>query len=501
MIIEVNLGMYKVLIIEDEVLVRMGIKSSINWGKYSMQVVGEVGDGVSGLYMIEKHEPDIIITDINLPRLNGVDVIKKTREINKHSKIIVISCIDEFDTVRQLLQCDVSDYLLKSKINVVDIEKSLINVKNLLDQERGSREIINDKCPGKEEGNSYSYLWQEADNKSLGTLITEKIFYEHVLFVSFLDKPKNEELMLKMVFELFDKNVYLEKGYYAINKNNRYLMIFLKDKAIDLDDLKKNLETWITYVKKSLNMELLCSIEDVDTKVKIFNQFHLFSELIETMECKRYGASVRQYLTQRLLDESFKLRKVIVSLLSEYVSEEIDMTQFQFIEEFKQYMKNLLSKLAEQYGGRAIQELKEIIYDMDNQFTYCAIYKISCKFIEVYNNEFYSKKDMKKEVLECLEYIHTHYNDSCTLDEISKSVCLSPNYISTIFRKDMRITLIDYIIKVRIEKTRKLLECTDKSLYIIAEEVGFSSDSYLSKRFKKLTGFSPNRWRKLFNRG
>lgn len=117
--------MYRVLIAEDEVFVRLGIKMSVEWEKMGMQVIADAANGQQAWDIYEKEHPDIILTDIKMPVMDGMALIRRIRERDKETRIVILSCLEEFQLVREAISMGVSDYILKLTMTPEDMEKIL----------------------------------------------------------------------------------------------------------------------------------------------------------------------------------------------------------------------------------------------------------------------------------------------------------------------------------------------------------------------------------------
>lgn len=118
-------SMLTVMIVEDEMLVRMGLSVSINWEKRNMRLVAEVGNGNDGYYAFLRHRPNIVITDIRMPGMDGLTLIQKIRELDRSCRIIVISCMTDFATLHEAMQYDISSYLIKATMTQDNIRDAL----------------------------------------------------------------------------------------------------------------------------------------------------------------------------------------------------------------------------------------------------------------------------------------------------------------------------------------------------------------------------------------
>ena len=127
--------MYQVIIAEDEFFVRLGIKNSVSWEKYNMQVVCDAGNGAEALRAIQKSCPDVLITDLLMPGMGGQQLIESVRDAGLEPYIIVITCLEEFKTLQKMMSLGVRDYLLKATMTEAEIQASLQKAREALDKQ------------------------------------------------------------------------------------------------------------------------------------------------------------------------------------------------------------------------------------------------------------------------------------------------------------------------------------------------------------------------------
>lgn len=120
--------MRRVLIVDDEVLVRIGIKHSITWDQNGFELIGEASDGKEALEMIQKLAPDIVILDINMPVLNGIEVLRELKEQKYKGKVIVLTCFNEIEYARSAMKYGASDYVLKTTLNTDELLNALLDL-------------------------------------------------------------------------------------------------------------------------------------------------------------------------------------------------------------------------------------------------------------------------------------------------------------------------------------------------------------------------------------
>ena len=118
----------KILIVEDEVLVRCGLRSMVNWEKLGLDVIGDASNGKEALEIYEKEKPDIVMTDIKMPVMDGLELIEKIREQDQSTRIVLLTCYEEFSYLMRAMKLGVSDYILKLKMKPDEIEKAMEKV-------------------------------------------------------------------------------------------------------------------------------------------------------------------------------------------------------------------------------------------------------------------------------------------------------------------------------------------------------------------------------------
>ncbi|HIW32199.1 MAG TPA: response regulator [Candidatus Paenibacillus intestinavium] len=134
--------MWKVIIVEDEIFVRESVKELINWGELGFQLVGEAGDGLQALELMEKEKPDVVITDIIMPKLNGLELLQESRKRAYKSKFVMLTCMGEFEYVRQAMEYGAANYILKLSMSVNDLRKILTTISRELAESNITKEEV-----------------------------------------------------------------------------------------------------------------------------------------------------------------------------------------------------------------------------------------------------------------------------------------------------------------------------------------------------------------------
>ena len=124
--------MYKVLFAEDELLVRLGLQNSIPWSEYQMELSALAENGIEAFQLFESIHPDVLITDLRMEGMDGLELVKKVREIDKDCAIVVVSCMNDFEILRQLIPYNINAYVLKASISIDEVCDALQNVQEYL---------------------------------------------------------------------------------------------------------------------------------------------------------------------------------------------------------------------------------------------------------------------------------------------------------------------------------------------------------------------------------
>lgn len=376
--------MYKVLFAEDELLVRLGLQNSIPWIKYEMEVAALAENGLEAYRLFEEIHPDILITDLRMEGMDGLELVKRVRENDKECAIVVISCLNDFETLRKLIPYNINAYVLKASISIDEVCNVLHQVRDYL---RGIGKTARKKMPDLE----------KTEEKISKYLLGDKVinidddfnFLEYLLLFSLEDENRDKinKLAMDFIYELVNRQIPGE------------MLVPLKDK-----------EFCVFYRSIERNME---------------------------ERIKRINNSIGDFLGVR-----FKVT----------------------------------------YSSRRKDENLKVWFDR----AYIQQYEINI-----------DENSGKALIQKSIEYIQDHFCEGLTLKDISRTIGLSVNYFSYLFKQETGKNYIEYLNEIRLLATMKDLRNTDEKIVVVAQKNGFQNVEYFSRYFKKKTGESPARWRKL----
>jgi len=532
--------MLKVLLVEDETLVKVGLNSLVNWEEMGFKVVAEGNNGEHGLSLIKEYQPDLVITDIVMPKMNGIDMMKKAKEYNPDITFIILSSYNEFDLVKQAMKYGAWDYILKLNISEESMKEMLINVKEKIVSK--NKKIMDENLPIVYDIQSTSIMRQEFLKS-----ILENNFDDRKYIDSKLPSMKLELNEAMMKVGLVKTNLYLSETKYndkdiklldfmiieILNEIGNeffncyflklsfgtYAMVFspeLSDKAEVTDEKIKIMgNTMLEMLKKYVNIDAAISISDTYSSYLSLSQaLSQAKEAMDILFYKGYGSVI---FFDENVEKNLGYRDMKHINLKESLPKAIEICDLTLI-------NSIFDSII--YNIQSAGITKHEIYELCNQ-TFClcdihlgeewqidnkalvedkpvveTVYKLQTlgeilEYIEDYRNRminFLKKKHEDEKhnlVWGAKKYIISNCMRTPKLKEVADSLNISAGYLSSIFTKYTGMCFTDYVNKVKIDEAKKMLKEGQHKIYEISYLLGYENACYFSKIFKKITGCSP----------
>lgn len=285
--------MYSLMIVEDELLARLALKNSINWSAYKITTIFEACDGLEAIKKFDANNPDILLVDINIPYLNGIELIKEIRKRNKQVKIIIISCIEDFCHAKDAIELGVSQYLLKASMSIDEINLALQKVVNEMSSiDSYSQDFINRNKESSLQIKKTAYLKQILsggdvihDNEGIFSTNQSMIVVVFTFkFLSLQDDDFSQELLNNMNFveNIISSTV---KAYFecdiVLTENQNYVLIIHLDKSTQktnvMDKLVETVSDAIKLILKYTTSLVNCGISDLtdDDYSNLLTSYHM----------------------------------------------------------------------------------------------------------------------------------------------------------------------------------------------------------------------------------
>ena len=541
--------MYSVFAVDDEPIVLEGIRSKIDWEGSGFTFAGEATDGEIALSMIHELKPDILITDIKMPFMDGLQLAQAIKQTQPWIKIIILSGHDEFDYAKKAISIGIEDYLLKpftpdellTSLNKtaaqIDKErKQLSDISKLREELKSSaallkKEFLNNLVHGSAEMNTVIQKSSE-----LGLNLISR--YYKVLISRIESRTNNLQNQQEACSLLNSYSAAINEAVSFFHHSNLLVCIFKGSTQSELDDntfraaetighiATKNEDcTVLTAIGKTVEhlSQLSTSYEDAKNilslspslKTTAVNTNTSPSRIISSDDLAQNGKTFNSNesnasdfldITENdpLVDRLKYAGKNDISAIIEESMTLIRNNPGQFKVFASYILVDLIfavSKLIEKLGGDMKQLNPEIL---QRKFIDDAVQDEQnfTKILEQVLNFALEYRDSKMTgkygdvILKAKRYIEENYADqNTTLTTVAEAVALSPNHFSTIFSQECKTTFIEYLTNVRMENAKRLMRETDMKGYDIAYECGFSDPHYFSYIFKKNTGLSPREYK------
>ena len=337
--------MWKLVVADDEPKIRRGIESILNWHEFNIHIVGEAGDGEIALEVIKEKKPDIILLDINMPFLNGLNLLQKLKDINNRSIVIIISGYDDFLYAQKALQFNVFDYILKpvNKKSMEEIITKAVDKLNKIEKENNYLEWINKQLNENTDVLKKTFFSEWLNNKlSNGQVLKEMEFFN-------IDFGKNIGVMViklvdKLNIEILDKKWNTELLEFAIAnllndkfKESNVKFIFADDKNnVILVSKIDDMFAWIALgneLQVEISKYLKCNviIEQANVSSGILKIKDIYLKIINNVNEKK-KCSPMALLTIKYIEENYYSNDLNIN----YISDKLEVTS--------SYLSKLLKK-------------------------------------------------------------------------------------------------------------------------------------------------------------
>lgn len=485
----------KVLVVDDEMPIRQEL-SSYHWEEKGFQLVGTAKNGKIALNMCRGEErPDIVITDITMPVMDGLELISHLKNEFPQMKYIILTCHQDFDYAKRAIQYNVVDYLLKSDISEEAIFSVLQKTQNTLEKEHLQIENLkqNVRIELAEMINADKPDIQEIRHKLIEIGIDLER-HSSVIFL-FVENRILSWVVVELAIRIFvseyaevDNWMILDQGCYCIVMNE------INDQKVlcFLEQLEKMIQDKFSYAAKVFSVYGVIStiqgnLEEFLNNIKELNfwrdehfinpqkiLFHMPASLFN----KPDEADKEDFI--RILQESTSVN-IVQNVIRWEEKNRVSPVHI------KQLLADGLRRRCEISMPDKAAEILDAVsrsWDMD---------ELSDVLLRIYQQE--EEYGGRYEIRKARKIIEEQYGEDLSLASVAQQVNLSPQYFSKIFSETVGVNFVDYLMDVRMKRAQKLVLNTDKKVYEIAEEVGIPNYRYFTALFKKYYGATPKEYK------
>lgn len=510
----------KVLVVDDDKIIRKGLITVLKREFNEFICIEEAPNGQRALDYILNNEVDCIITDIKMPIMDGIQLLKNIKEKCKKIKVIVLSGFDDYKYVRTAMKEGAYDYLLKpiDTIQMITMIKKVFDeINNEINNEKNEKVkdellkkiVLLEALQGKvDDKNQYKKSINNLNNNNL--LV---VFSIDNIFKYNKDKMYLEERVKCRLKECDWFNEFIITEY----KSNIVVLLNLEDK--DTETIEENLKALRSKIDGQEVFTVSIGYTDVEDSLHdILNSFRCIEKTLD----KRIFLGNRIMMKGKKEDENYKINTKEVKLLLEKSFDKLLVLQeTQVINLLEQLFHVLIDNKVDKNQLVHIfeNEINKNLNNEDFKFIVNGLKEKNEDFTFILQNvsyikdiEYYIKlcmlstlkklqnlrmKRESKIIEKAKSFIENNYNTGLSLTVLAEHVHLNPNYFSEIFKVATGQNFIDYLIETRIKKAKKLLEATDLKIYEISELVGYKESISFNRAFKKIVGISPREYKKI----
>ena len=533
--------LYKIMLVDDEEEVRTSIIKQVDWEKIGFRVVSDAENGEDALEKIDIYEPDVIMTDIRMPYMDGLSLIEKVHSKYPTVKFLIFSGFDDFEYAKEAIRLGVSEYILKP-INSEELSEIFNKIKKNLDLEIENRRDI------ARLRENYKTNLPIIKNQFLINLLNSKLSKAEIdLRLKEYEIDLNEALKYQVAcvdieYEkmLIDPKLGLQKELVALSVMNllkdkieEYYRVSVFNSLVDdriliiiaIDEKNKNInliDLLRAICKESIRvLGVSISLGLGDKKNDILELSLSYQESLEAIGYKQivgigeaiYIKDVEPHSLGTLYfdekeDEEFsssikfgpieKINTQIDNILYKLENSKVHFRQKQA---YAFSIITVIIRLMQQYEISLVKfdsgdsGYIDVINKLQNFEEFIVWLRDIC--IRLYTSMQEKRESNSKQVIaEAKMYIMENYDkEELSVDTVCKKLHLSTAYFSTLFKKEVGQTCIAYITDFRLKKAVELLNTTDDKTYMIANKVGYAEQNYFSYVFKKKYGVSPSKYR------
>lgn len=532
--------MYKILLVDDEILVRDAIRENIDWQGMDCELVGDCENGQEAAEFVKNHEVDIVLTDICMPYMDGMELSHFLHDNYPDIVIVIFSGFGEFEYAKKAIQYNVSEYMLKP-ITAMELTRVIQEMKTKVDQRQKEKKRMDVLTRNSQSYNKNANMIRSKEiealvnctrdvDVSLRELENMGITFEASsyrvavfdmdlysgLYQVDMEKRQESALMAFVLYNVTDEIVVRENAGIAYQEgNNRVCVIFQGNRTKDFADRIKSICREIQKnVKEVIGIEVSMAIGSwVRNPRELLNshtvaeqaiqyRYLLGGNLLIDMEEKKPGQEISLHQTLEIISSSIKtgckadLEIVIAKIEKEIKEALVDKSRAciylqQVVREIGNACENAVD------SSKIIRDRERLLAEITNQTTFHKaiglVKEYAQKMYEEYQN--LNSSSGQRQALLAVDYIQNHYMDpDLSLNSICSYLNISTSYFSTIFKELTGETFTEMLIRTRMEKAKELLENTTFKNYEIAEKVGFADPHYFGISFKKMTGKTPTEY-------
>lgn len=518
--------MKKIIIVDDEKPARELLKMLINWEAAGYEIVSEARDGIEALEQYLQFSPDLIITDIQMPQMDGLSLIKEIKKLNKDQNIIVLSCHENFNYAREVMKLGIFDYLIKDSLTPEDLytalknssyseadEKNNIGVKSIINEKKSHAlwNIINGKLN----------LSEYAEDFELCNICYNcQYFFIHIIIDTKINYNYSSEVLNKIT------GLLMPNGGIVCDQGGNHYVIFAiansshsqLDMLNQIYSIAQSIRTCIEQVtgcittlgvsrisadvnqirEKNLEAQQALGYRVFLGKGKIlyFDMIQNSARNIKVELINTRIENIKLALSQKNIDN------ISVELKSLYFSDLQGIIQYNYLQHVNALLLGLITTTCYEFNISYNTLFVDGTVPLDTIGNLETIDEMLSWFTQKFHSliktiESISKDQYCHRITKIVQYIQQHYYEDIGLESISNLNNIHKVYLAKIFKEDTGFSVNEFIRELRIQEAKKLLKNSDLNINEIVYKVGFQNSQSFYAIFKKFVGITPLEFRNM----
>ena len=518
--------MLKAVIIDDEYIVISGLKSVVEWGKFGIEIVGEAIDGISGYEIIEKCRPDIILTDIRMPGMDGISLIEKAKEFLSDAFFVIFSGYREFEYVKKAISIGVLDYIEKP-VTVEKVENVLRKIKKIhesrldflqmkrkLDETESGiieKTLLNMLKGGNIQEEALAEITEKYDVNLLG-------IRDLIVCMGQMDEENGDmDLQYAEIRDIFEDNLNsIDLKCFVLREAGTFVLVVLGKGCLAgsgstfrmLQDCRRKCEESRYHINLGVgkNYNSIYKLVNSYVEAKKALKYAVFLDDLQIVRIEQveYNVSIPSTIDESEDSIVFNMRIGKKEKVLEQIRELLSNLKVYNLSPdiFRHACIEIITlgiKVLREAGKSAdMEKWTEFIPYREIEDLY-SFESISNRLLTVYEEIMDSMLEIRKtsnhkSILKAREYIDNNYSGEITLCRLAETANMNPTYFSMVFKDEIGITYVKYLTKIRMEKAKILLKQGHK-VSDVARKVGYMSCRYFCDTFKKIHKMTPEQFK------
>lgn len=496
--------MIKILLVDDDFLVRTFLSQLTDWESHGYTLVGTAQDGEEALEMVQQHQPDIIITDISMPVMDGIELIRQLKQRYPEGRVIALSCHDDFEYVKEAMRLGADEYVLKNLLT----ENSLLKV---LESIRKTIEAPSDKLVfhnSDQEREHYLKLLngediiEEHDSSfvvSAAMAIDISDYLKHIAKMSLEQQKKFHTSFTQICKEACENQIpvrciHVREKHYALLMDLHTISSVYEWQQ----QIQRNAAAIVRYAERYLAVNIKIGTSkaaNIQNKPQVYwleavdalnEQFYAHQSIFygwQISACGKELPKAAQEFKEQIVKwveqrDSGTIRRMWSKALAEFQAEH---TQTSLVQEWVYQIDCMV--------GVSPNDSPDFFEQLDG---------LELRYLTFQEELLIDTAQFSNPVRQTIHYLQKNYQRNISLNEAAEEVHLNAAYLSHVFRKETGVTFSEYLLSCRINKAKALLIQTNEKVKEVGFQSGFNDYRNFCKMFKKITGMPPQNYRKQY---